>query len=163
MDFQPTMANSTTAYHPKKTVRFSPSVETIQIERSSTEENASKWYNVEERNQFKRTLVLDVAHCNRMLAAKAAASNSNNMKALLSDEELSDCVGLEAFFSRNVVCRFHAILEARTRHLQIVLREQARQRSGNVHDVEKLARLSKASSQCLVECSHMIALRYAPM
>ena len=163
MDFQLTMANSTTAYHPKKTVRFSPSVETIQIERSSTEENASKWYNVEERNQFKRTLVLDVAHCNRMLAAKVAASNSNNMKALLSDEELSECVGLEAFFARNVVRRFHAILEARTRHLQIVLREQARQRSGNVHDVEKLARLSKASSQWLGECSRMVALRYASM
>jgi hypothetical protein len=98
-----------------------------------------------------------------MLAAKVAASNSNDMKALLSDEELSECVGLEAYFSRNVVRRSHTILEAITRHLQIVLREQARQRSDNVYDVEKLARLSKASSQCLVECSHMIALRYAPM
>jgi hypothetical protein len=56
-----------------------------------------------------------------MLAAKAAAL-SKNMKELLSEEELLNCVGLEAMFTRNPINRLRVITEVKRRHLVAVQR-----------------------------------------
>jgi len=101
----------------------------------SAEDLQAMWYSKEERGHQKETLKGAVRRLIRRLSTTSIAS--------IHQEELYECIGMEAFLSRDVIVQRK---RHRISHCRAILAAQARQRTSNGRDEEELARLSHKSS-----------------
>lgn len=128
---------------------------TFHYIRSAEDDIAQIWYNQEDKVRFTHNVARDAAVCIRMMSRKMALLNSD-VDEPITAEELAECVGLE-----NLLCgNMRHIMEMKSRHIWVVLREQALQRVANAQSEERLAHLASASSSWSRERSHSIAVRY---
>lgn len=114
------------------------------------------WHSTQDSTRFQRELILDSRACIGMLSRKASLRGTDAEEGF-SQEELAQCVGLEAMLSPNMR---NQILATRKRHVQVILRQQMLQRIVDGQNEQILANLSWASSQWSRERAITIAHRY---
>ncbi|KAL7466162.1 hypothetical protein ACHAXS_009885 [Conticribra weissflogii] len=133
----------------RKQVHFSDVNELAHIAVPSPTEYHRRWYNAGDKNNFKRALARDV----RKVTSLIRSSSFENVRA----EVLVACVGIELFLSPDLARR---TVDKRTRHLNGVLDEFARQERQGLMDDRRLGHLSERSSRWSRERAHELALGY---
>ena len=68
-------------------VRFAETSEMVIIERSTAEENATKWYSLEDKEYFKLLLKRDIRIMQRKL--------ESTPMGMFDEEDMFNCIGME--------------------------------------------------------------------
>lgn len=138
-----------------KILRFS-AVNEIKYVVYPTDEKHEKWYDQEDVGKFHFIFARDINRCSRMLITKS----DRGLK--LSEEERNLCIGIVHLLSRDVSKNIKLLNAMKESHLYAVLIEQARQRHFHINSVEELGQVSRKSSHCSRQRSHMIATLSMP-
>ncbi|KAL7460460.1 hypothetical protein ACHAXS_000913 [Conticribra weissflogii] len=121
----------------KPNVQFSPTCTLTYILKPPPNEIEMMWSSSKDRKIARQRQRLEVFHMRNML-------DSIGDDAIISDDKLILCIGIENLLSDKLVKR---TLEHRKNHLRKVLSEQQRQRDLGTCDDESLGRVSEMSSQ----------------
>jgi hypothetical protein len=108
----------------------------------------SKWYTQEEMRRFKESRLTDIRTLRDLL--------QDATPALISEETLCECVGMENFISSSTA---HLVLQKRRAHSEAILSMQ-RIYKGD-HTIEMLAKASQKSSQWARKRAANMALGFA--
>jgi hypothetical protein len=136
---------STASTFPRPQVQISQFSQLFMIPYDDTE---SKWYTQEEMSRFKESRLSDI-HTLRDLLRDATP-------ALISEETLCECVGMENFLSSFTA---HLVIQKRRAHSEAILSMQ-RNYQGD-HKIEMLAKTSQKSSRWARKRAANMALGFA--
>jgi hypothetical protein len=126
-------AVSTVSTFPRTRVRISQFSQQFMI---PYDDPASKWYTREEVRHFRQAILSEVRTLRDLLGDDATPT------ALLSEETLCDCLGIENFLSK---CTAHLVVHMRRAHCKAILSAQRNHQGEDM--VEALARTSWESSR----------------
>lgn len=133
----------------QRSVRFAETSTLTIIDPVIKEELKLRWYSKRERDLLREHFAWQVNEAQEKLATSPMA--------MIGQEDLIECVGMERFLSREVYLH----TEKRRRiHVRAILVAQERLRVLNISDGEQLSRLSEQSSEWTVTRSHNIAVKY---
>ncbi|KAL7539329.1 hypothetical protein ACHAXR_011826 [Thalassiosira sp. AJA248-18] len=112
----------------------------------------SKWYSTQDKNRFRRSLIVDVRRMKRELEDKPTEANS--------PEWLYECLGLDKLISHDFMMQ---VAKKRRTHTDAVLSAQSLQKQQGVLDIEKLSRVSEDNSQWTRNRAQKLASSYSEL
>jgi predicted HTH transcriptional regulator len=145
-----------------KRVCFSEHSALVLTRRNSINELMSLWYSKSQLKQFKQNarkstqalLDSNPAAANAYIRTTLIGSNDKDSSEIITELDAKH-IGIEHGLSPHV-CK--ALINARSKVINDVLQEQARQKTGGVHDCTKLAAVSIRTSLLPKLWRHRIAL-----
>lgn len=108
--------------------------EMVVFEQASKKETGLQWYSNEDQARFQQQFKASVHQTWEKLRTKPLTK--------ISEDDLIECVGMEACMSSEVFKACRAL-----DHTRSILEAQARQQASNVRDEVELARLSERSTE----------------
>ena len=139
---------TSTASRPK-TVTFSQFSELGFIPKDK--ESTRKWYTPQDTHHFRQVLAQDI------LSMKMKIQRMPQ-KAVLSPEDVYNCVGIEVFLTNGLALRMR---DERFAHIDAVLLEQNLQRQNGTCYLEKLSAVSEKKTLWVKERAHNLATNYS--